>query len=257
MVACETEPKQPQPEYSPVELNDLVVAVRSAVILDSLVDTDWNIECDDVIKLWLSVTDHELLSFFFVDGKLTASVSMPAMHVRDIFYFLRNPNHIFTLDNFLDDVTFGRIDNHVDGHMLTVVEQIYAPIFFHTSDWTATCKAQFCKSLYLFLAKLTALHHKLSGRTVLYIPSEVYAMPIKEAAADVRLVNRLELIAEHWIGQLRMAISDREQVAPYALLCPNDEFEFWEYRRECIPFHRSNFFFTDLRFYFQLANCPD
>lgn len=232
MVVCETEQKQPQPEYSSNELNGLLAAIKRTVILAKLVESDWSDDCDEVIRLWLLTTDHELLTFFFAESKLTASLSFPAMQVHDIFYFLRDPNQIFTVDNFHDDVTFGRIDQVVDGHMLTVMEQIYAPTIFHNSDWTDTSKAQFCKSIYLFLAKLTGLHHKLSGRTVLYIPSEAHAMTIEMAAIDVRLVNRLELIAEHWIGQLRMAISDREQVAPYALLCPNDEYEFWEYRCE-------------------------
>lgn len=214
-------------------MNDLVIAVKRTVILKGLVKIDWNHECDEVIKSWLLVTDQELLSFFYTDGLLTASMSFPAAQVNDIFYFLREPNQIFTVDNFHDDVTFVRIDKDVDGHMLLMMEQIYGPTFFHKSDWTDTSKAQFCHSLYSFLAKLTALHHKLSGRTVLYIPSEVHAMTIEEASKDAGLMNRLELIAEHWTDQLRMAIGDKEQVAPYALLCPKDEYEFWEYRREC------------------------
>lgn len=229
----EAEPKQPQPKYTPADLNDLVVAVKRMVILKRLVKTDWNDECDEVIKSWLLATNQELLSFFSTDGLLLASMSFPAVQVNDIFCFLREPNHIFTVDNFHDEVTFVRFDEDVDGHMLTMMEQIYGPTFFCKSDWTDTSKAQFCHSLYSFLAKSTALHHKLSGRTVLYIPSEVQAMAIEEASKNVRLVNRLELIAEHWTDQLRMAISDKEQVAPYALLCPNDEYEFWEYRREC------------------------
>lgn len=210
----------------------MVVVVKRTVVLEGLVESDWNDECDEVIQLWLLVTDHEQLSFYFSASKLVASVSFPAVQVLDVFFFLRDSNHVFTVDNFHDDVTFGRIDRDVDGHMLTVMEQIYAPALFHKSDWTDTSKAQFCKSLYSFLAKLTALHQKFSGRTVVYVPSEVQAMTAEEAADDVRLVNRLELIAESWIGQLRVAIGDREQVAPYALLCPNNEYEFWEYRRE-------------------------
>lgn len=258
MVVCETETKQPQPEYSPTELNDLLATLKRTVVLKGLIETDWNDECDEVIKLWLLDTDQELLSFFFADGKLTADLSLPVQQVNDIFYFQREPNHILTADNFHDDVTFGRLDSDVDGHMLTVVEQIYAPAIFHKSDWTATTKAQFCKSLYLCLVKLTALHHKLSGRTVLYIPSEVHTMEIQDAAADVNLICRLELVAEHWIGQLRMAIGDVEQVAPYDLLCPNDEYEFWKYRREFIS-NRPIAVNLDIRISlicFQLANCP-
>lgn len=231
-VIYEAQPKQPLPEYSPVELNGLIIAVEHTVILKGLVETDWNESCIEIIKLWLLVTKHELLSFSFIDEKLTADIQLPAVQVRDIFYLQREPNHVLTLNNFHDDVTFGYISENVDGHMLATMEQIYAPTFFHESDRVDTSKAKFCELFHLFLVKLTALYHKLAGRTILYVPSEVQLVETDVAVVNDRLVHRLELVAEHWIGQMRTVINDTEEVAPYALSCPIDEYDFWEYRRK-------------------------
>lgn len=233
-IVCESEPKQPEPEYSTQELNDLLGFVQKMTILSGIQDAEWSEECKEVITTWFLNTEHLMLSIYYdSNDKLAASLSYPTEPIFELMFFLREPNHIFSLDNFHDDVTFGRIDDDIDGSLLLLMERIYAPIFFRKTDWSDTIKAHFCESLYSFLANMTALHYKLSGLTVLYVPHECLNVSVDEAACDKALVKRLELVAEHWVAQLHMGLNDTEQVAPYALLCPADEFNFWTYRREC------------------------
>lgn len=230
VVSAKVEQK-PKPTYSTKDLNDLIVALKRMVFLNGIKETDWNDECDEMIQTWFLNTNHLILIVFFSPRqRLTVSLEYPTEPVLEIVYFLREPDHIFTFDNFHDDVTFGQINDDVDGTFLLLMEKLYTPIFFHKTDWSDTNRLRFLTSIHSFLSHMKSLHYKLSGLTYLYVPSEGLVNDVDKASEDLELVKRLEMIAEHWIIQLRICLSDSEQVVPYELLCPNDEYEFWIYR---------------------------
>lgn len=230
LVSTEEEEK-PTPTYSSKELDELVTVLKRMVFLNGIKESDWNDQCHEVIQNWFLDTNHLLLIVYFSPKLiLTASLTYPSEPVLEIVYFLREPNHIFSIDNFHDDVTFGQIDGDVDGTLLLLMDKLYTPIFFHKTDWSDTNRAQFLASIYTFLSHMTALHFKISGLTVLYVPNESLINDLENAAKDIELIQRLEAIAEHWIMQLRICLSDSEQVVPYDLICPHDEYEFWIYR---------------------------
>ncbi|XP_031626211.1 dynein heavy chain 2, axonemal [Contarinia nasturtii] len=234
-VVSAQEEQKPKPTYSAKDLNELIAALKRMVFLNGIKESDWNDECDEVIQTWFMDTNHLILIVFFSPiQRLAVSLSYPTEPVLEIVYFLRNPDHIFTLDNFHDDVTFGQINDDVDGTFLLLMEKLYTPIFFHKTDWSDTNRAQFLNSVHSFLSHMTSLHYKLSGLTYLYVPSEGLVNDVDKAVEDLELVKRLEMIAEHWIIQLRICLSDSEQVVPYELLCPIDEYEFWIYRCEVL-----------------------
>lgn len=230
LVSTEEEEK-PTPTYSSKELDELVTVLKRMVFLNGIKESDWNDQCHEVIQNWFLDTNHLLLIVYFSPKLiLTASLTYPSEPVLEIVYFLREPNHIFSIDNFHDDVTFGQIDGDVDGTLLLLMDKLYTPIFFHKTDWSDTNRAQFLASIYTFLSHMTALHFKISGLTVLYVPNESLINDMENAVKDIELIQRLEAIAEHWIMQLRICLSDSEQVVPYDLMCPRDEYEFWIYR---------------------------
>lgn len=225
------EEKKPKPTYTVKELNELITVLKRMVFLDGIQEDDWNDDCDEVIQTWFLDTNHPILIIFYSPKqRLTASLTYPIEPVLEVVYFLREPDHIFSLDNFHDDVSFGKIDDDVDGTFLLLMEKLYTPIFFHKTDWSDTNRAQFLASIHSFLSHMTSLHYKLSGLTYLYVPSEGLIDNAEKAAEDKELIERLEMIAEHWITQLRICMSDCEQLVPYELLCPLDEYEFWIYR---------------------------
>lgn len=80
------------------------------------------------------------------------------------------------------------------------------------------------------MAKVTDLHHRLYGITVIYIPQEGLNLTVKAASKDKDLVKRLEGIVVYWTRQIRVGLQDQDQNTPEDLLCPIDEFEFWIYR---------------------------
>lgn len=211
----------------------MVAVLKKMVFLRGIRPDDWTEQCDEIIRTWFLDTNHLMLIVYFSPkNNLTVNLTYPSEPVLEIVYFLREPNHIFSIDNFHDDVTFGQMNDDVDGTLLLLMENLYTSIFFHKTDWSETNRSQFLAAIHKFLAQLTSLHYKLSGLTVLYVPTEVVVVDDAEKAelAENGFVSRLESIAEFWISQLRICISDSEQVVPYDLLCPRDEYEFWIYR---------------------------
>lgn len=82
----------------------------------------------------------------------------------------------------------------------------------------------------MFLSKLTDVHSKLFGLTVLYIPKEAMYISVDEARQDKELIKRLEAIVVYWTKQIRVGLQDQDQSTPDDLLCPIDEYDFWVYR---------------------------
>lgn len=98
-----------------------------------------------------------------------------------------------------------------------------------------TCvRADFHTKLDTFLCNLTDLTYKMLGLTMIYVPLESREFAAKEAVADKELVKRLENIVAYWNTQIKTALSDQEQVTPRELLCLDDEYDFWTYRRKCL-----------------------
>lgn len=231
-MVCASDPRPPVPEYSDADLDWLVMAVQRMTTLFALNEADWNDSNVAVIKEWLLNVEHLLLTIFYDGDTLTACLSFPLAPAYDLSYFLRDPNHVFTVERFHDDINFGTLHEDIEGSMLTILETVYAPHFFRSNNLGENVKGRFYSALHSFLAFLTGLHYKMGGITVLYIPSEAFGMDVEVAAHDRDLVKRLEAVAVYWMGQIRECLSDKELLVPYNLMCPPDEFDFWTYRRE-------------------------
>lgn len=228
-IASAKEEEQPKPTYTSKQLDELVMFIKKMVYLNGIKPDDWTEQCDDVMRTWFRDTSYPMLIVYFSPKhQLTVSLAYPTEPILEIVYFLREPNHIFAIDHFHDDATFGRIDDDVDGTLLLLMENLYMPVIFQKTDWSETHRSQFLASVHTFLACLTGWHYKLSGLTVLYVPNEV--LSDDETVTQNRLIKRLESIAKYWIYQLQICICDSEQMVPHDLPCVSDEYEFWIYR---------------------------
>lgn len=199
-------------------------------ILYALDENDWNSNCTEIIKQWLLNVNELMLTIFYEDDTLTATLGFPTNPVYDITYFLRLPNQIFTVDEFHDYVTFGTIHEDIDGTLLAILEKMYAPIFFTTKSFCQGDMGNLCSEVHSFLAFLTELHYKMCGLTVLYIPREGMGEEAEKASCNLGLLKRLEGVATSWITSIEGCLSDREQLVPNELMCPTDEHDFWVYR---------------------------
>lgn len=48
---------------------------------------------------------------------------------------LQDADTIVTIENFYDSVMFGTLDTTVEGSLLAVLENVYAPVFFNATTW--------------------------------------------------------------------------------------------------------------------------
>ncbi|KAH8378166.1 hypothetical protein KR093_009808 [Drosophila rubida] len=231
----EIRPATPRPTYSDEELNQLVEYIQRMTTLYSLNQGDWREQALDIIRRWLLEVSEPLLTMYYAGNRLTACLGFPNDPVDDISYFMRDePNEIFTVDGFHDEIHFGTVHSDVDGCLMYLLERFYAPIFRNYTDWNETVRARFCASLDRFLVFLCAMNSKIGGVTTLYVPFVLHQIGGEQINCDRALFKNLESIAVYWTTQIRTLLGDSTLVVPNDLATVQDEFEFWEYRLEVL-----------------------
>ncbi|XP_062141991.1 uncharacterized protein LOC133850046 [Drosophila sulfurigaster albostrigata] len=231
----EIRPVTPRPTYSDEELNQLVEYIQRMTTLYSLNQRDWHEQALDIIRRWLLEVSEPLLTVFYSGNRLTAYLGFPNDPVDDISYFLRSePNEIFTVDGFHDEIHFGTVHSDADGCLMYLLERFYAPIFRNFDDWNESIRARFCASLDRLLVFLCAMNSKIGGITSLYVPFVLHQIGGEQIVCDRALFKNLESIAVYWTTQIRALLGDCTLVVPNDLATVQDEFEFWEYRLEVL-----------------------
>ncbi|XP_017004584.2 uncharacterized protein [Drosophila takahashii] len=228
----ELRPETPKPSYSDEELHHLVGYIQRMCVLSCLDHRDWHEGALDIIRRWLLEVHEPLLAIYYDRDSLSACLGLPSTCVSDLSYFRREPNEIFSVEGFHDEINFGTLTSDVDGCLMELLDRLYVPFFRNYLDWNGTVRNRFCSSMDRFLAFLTGMHHQISGVAVLYVP-----FVIKELSAgpvDRQLVRSLEGIALYWTTQIRTLLGDDTLTVPHDLVTVRDEFEFWEYRYEVL-----------------------
>ncbi|KAJ9574122.1 hypothetical protein L9F63_008536 [Diploptera punctata] len=123
------------PQYTDDELNALVQRVKDFTMLFDLRDEDWTPETVETIKLYFSTKTDTVLSVFFDNVTLKATFGFPSQPVKDLTYFLKDSTDRITAENFSDTMMFGTTNESIEGSILSVLENIYAPIFFDETTW--------------------------------------------------------------------------------------------------------------------------
>nr|XP_015838947.1 PREDICTED: dynein heavy chain 2, axonemal [Tribolium castaneum] len=218
--------------YTDEDLDKLVGFVRNLTTLYDLRPDDWKEENYEVIKRFFLTPTEPILTIYFVNDDLICSLGPPVKSVMDLTYFLRQPFEVFEVATFFDNINFGTMDDNIEGSILNIVENIYAPVFFKSNHWPESVKNDFSHNLHMFLSKFTDVHSRLFGLTVLYIPREALDIPVDVASLDKELVKRMEAIVVYWTKQIRVGLQDQDQNTPDDLLTPLDEYDFWVYRFE-------------------------
>lgn len=103
-------------------------------VLYDLKPSDWTELCEITIKNWLLDSSQPLLTVFFSE-ELECEIGVPHHPVRDLTYFLREPNQFFEVATFHDTINFGTIDGDIDGSMLSVIRDIYGPLLTASDNW--------------------------------------------------------------------------------------------------------------------------
>jgi dynein heavy chain len=112
-----------------------VKKVKGFTTLFDLHDDDWNLDVEIVVKAFFLNKSAEVLSIYFADVTLTASLGFPTVPVKDMTYFLKDSADVITPENFYEVITFGTTNDNIEGTMLSVLEHVYAPVFFNETSW--------------------------------------------------------------------------------------------------------------------------
>ncbi|XP_050296141.1 dynein axonemal heavy chain 2 isoform X2 [Anthonomus grandis grandis] len=227
---CEDAP--PEVEYDKEELEQLVGYVKDLTILYDLRPEDWTEECYNTIRYWLTTLTEPLLIIFFDGDELVCDTFAPRNPIIDATYFLREPGVAFTVKNFHDAVFFGTVHGSIEGTLLKIIENVYGPALFQSQNWPDSVKNDFNNALHMFLAKLTDLHYKMHGLTVLYVPRIMGHIPVEVASTDKEFVKRMEGVVVYWTKQVRVGLQDQEQNPTEDMHRPIDEYNFWRKRYE-------------------------
>jgi dynein heavy chain len=112
-----------------------VEKVKSFTTVFDLRDDDWTSDVQNVIKDYFLNRSAEVLSIYFDDITLKAALGFPTVPVKDMTYFLKDCTDTVSPENFNEIITFGTTNDSIEGTMLSVVEHVYAPVFFNETSW--------------------------------------------------------------------------------------------------------------------------
>nr|CAD7392463.1 unnamed protein product [Timema cristinae] len=112
-----------------------VTKVKKFTTLFDLQEIDWNEDVYKVIRDFFINPTECILTIFFDEDKLSAKLGFPSKPAHDMTYFMKEPTDSITPTNFYKVINFGTIGPHVEGSILNVMENVYAPMFFNTTSW--------------------------------------------------------------------------------------------------------------------------
>nr|CAD7438230.1 unnamed protein product [Timema bartmani] len=130
----EKEHEEKQPEVVPEE-EEPVTKVKKFTTLFDLQEIDWNEDVYKVIRDFFINPTECILTIFFDEDKLSAKLGFPSKPAHDMTYFMKEPTDSITPTNFYKVINFGTIGPHVEGSILNVMENVYAPMFFNSTSW--------------------------------------------------------------------------------------------------------------------------
>lgn len=123
-----------KPSYTNEELDKFVSFIQRITTLSNLQKSDWNDDCFEIIKEYLMEPKNIILCIYFHENILMASLNVPDVDFYDMTYFLRQqPDMIYSIDNFYDEIMFGTIIGSIEGSLLKTLEIVYAPILQSTN----------------------------------------------------------------------------------------------------------------------------
>ncbi|KAL6445587.1 hypothetical protein ACFW04_000846 [Cataglyphis niger] len=112
-----------------------IQCVKDMTTLSGLKDSDWTWRCDMDIQEFFQNPSIPVLCIYHVDGDLTTEFSFPTLPVHELTYFVRQPNEILYPENFRERILFGSLNDRIEDHILSVIQDVFAPIFFTIETW--------------------------------------------------------------------------------------------------------------------------
>lgn len=226
----EEEETVPIPDYTEEQLHKLMLYIQQIATCYDLSEEDIGESYTESATKWLMDVLETTLFVYFDQGYLCASDGCPTNPVTQLTYFIREePGHVFSIDGFHDEISFGQFHENVEETILYLMNSIYAPRILSDTRWDDNIKMKLFNELHSFIAHLTEVNSKIGSMVILYVPNEGHEMSVEDAVLDKPLVKRYENVVINWISQIRLCLNDTDNVHS-DLACPSDEYDFWVYK---------------------------
>lgn len=124
-----------KPTYSEEDLDKLVNFVKRITTLSHMSQDDWNEECTNVIREFITDPKFLVLFVFYHENTLKATLNVPDVATYDVTYFLRDKDFIFTVENFHDEIIFGTFVDSLEGSLFYFLEYVNTPAFLTSFLW--------------------------------------------------------------------------------------------------------------------------
>lgn len=124
-----------KPVYTDEQLEKLIGFFKKMTTLYDLKESDWTEDNCLVIRNFIIEPSEMVLTVYFDDDNLQCLLDFPDTPFIDLTYFIREANDIFKIETFHDKITFGTVNSSVEGSLLSVLENVYAPFFFNNTTW--------------------------------------------------------------------------------------------------------------------------
>ena len=109
--------------------------MKEFTTLSHLKKDDWSDQCILDIREFFYNPRVMVLTIFFKNDVLMTCLGFPDLPVYELTYFVRQPEEIFTKDNFHSNILFGTINDQIEGNILTLIGNVFAPIFYKIDYW--------------------------------------------------------------------------------------------------------------------------
>lgn len=230
----EEEETVPVPQYNEADLRKLFLYIQQIATSYDLNDDDISESFMENVRKWLLDVMEVYLFAYFENGFLCASLSIPTSPISQLTYFIREElGHVFSIEGFHDEITFGTIYENIDEAILMLFNCIYIPKL-KESQWSEKIKQNLFIEIHSFMAHLTDINSKIGSMVILYVPNEGQCLSIEQAVFDKSLIKRFENVISSWISQIQLCINDMKYLNQNTLPCPSDEYDFWVYKCKLI-----------------------
>jgi dynein heavy chain len=227
----EEEETVPVPEYTEAELSKLMLYVQHMTTSYDLTEKDIDESFTENVRKWFLDVMEIQIFVYFDNGYLSAGASVPVNPISQLTYFIREElGHVFTVDGFHDEVTFGTINENIDETVLMLFQCVYIPRILNDTRWDEQIKQTLFNEMHSFMALLTDINSKIGSMVILYVPDEGHNLSVKEAVLNKPLIKRYENVLSYWISQIQLCMNDMKCLNQASLPCPSDEYDFWVYK---------------------------
>ncbi|CAK9795262.1 hypothetical protein ANTPLA_LOCUS303 [Anthophora plagiata] len=124
-----------KPVYDEQELTDLINIVKDMTTLGGLEEVEWYYFNEVTIREFFENPSITTLTVYYLNNILTVSLFFPVIPVYELTYFIREPQEILRAETFRERILFGTMNSKVESYVLTVTQDVLAPIFVEIETW--------------------------------------------------------------------------------------------------------------------------